>query len=62
MRRCLLLAGPVVLIAIAQPAHNIPERLARWKRVDMPLPASPLSAREAGMVGNPAFSFQDEVR
>jgi hypothetical protein len=26
------------------------------------LPASMLSARETGMVGNPAFSFQDEVR
>ncbi len=50
MRRCLLPAGIVALIAVAQPMHNIPERLARWKRVDMPLPASPLSARETGMV------------
>ena len=49
MRRCLLPAGLLVLIAMAQPTHNIPERLAKWKRVAMPLPASPLSARETRM-------------
>ena len=49
MRRRLLPAGLLVLIAMAQPTHNIPERLAKWKRVAMPLPASPLSARETRM-------------
>ena len=52
MRRYLLPAGLLVLIAAAQPTQNIPERLARWKRVAMPLPVSPLSAREIRMVGN----------
>ena len=49
MRRCLLPAGLLVLIAMAQPTHNIPERLSKWKRIAMPLPASPLSARETRM-------------
>ena len=51
MRRCLLPAGLLVLIAMAQPTHNIPERLSKWKRIAMPLPASPLSARETRMAG-----------
>ena len=49
MRRRLLPAGLLVLIAMAQPTHNIPERLSKWKRIAMPLPASPLSARETRM-------------
>ena len=51
MRRCLLPAGLLVLIAMAQPTHNIPERLSKWKRIAVPLPASPLSARETRMAG-----------
>jgi len=51
MRKRLLAAGLLALIAMAQPTRNIAERLARWKRVAMPLPASPLSARERRMTG-----------
>src|ERR1035437_1928173 len=51
MRKLLLPAGFLALLAIAQPTHNIPERLAKWKRVAMPLPANPLSARETRMAG-----------
>jgi hypothetical protein len=51
MMRRLLAAGFVVLFAMAQPTHNVAQRLARWKRVDMPFASGGLSGREVGMVG-----------
>ena len=51
MMRRLLAAGFVVLFAMAQPTHNVAQRLARWKRVDMPFASGGLSAREVRMVG-----------
>ena len=50
MRRCLLAAALLAPIAMPQAAPTVPERLARWKRVEMPMPAAPLSARETAMV------------
>ena len=38
------------LSAMAQTTHRVPERLARWKRVDMPFHTTGLSAREIQMV------------
>ena len=51
MLRRLLCSGIFVLFAMAQPSHNVAERLARWKRVDMPFHAGGLSSREVRMVG-----------
>jgi hypothetical protein len=50
MRRCLLAAALLVPTAMPQTTPSVPERLARWKRVEMPMPAAPLSARETAMV------------
>jgi hypothetical protein len=50
MRRCLLAAALLVPVAMPQTAPTVSERLARWKRVEMPMPAAPLSARETAMV------------
>jgi hypothetical protein len=50
MRRCFLAAALLVPIAMPQTTPTVPERLARWKRVDMPMPAGPFSARETAMV------------
>ncbi len=47
LRKLLVLS--ISALAMAQSTHNVPERLAKWKRVDMPLPAG-LSAREIQMV------------
>jgi len=51
MPRRLLSSGIFVLFAMAQPSHNVAERLARWKRVEMPFQAGGLSSREVRMVG-----------
>ena len=51
MMRRLLAAGFVVFFAMAQPTHNVAQRLARWKRVDMPFASGGLSGREVRMVG-----------
>jgi len=50
MRRILLSAGLLGIIAVAQTADRIPERLAKWKRVEMPFDARAYSARENQMV------------
>ncbi len=46
----LLLATLFTVIAVAQPAANIAERLARWKTVQMPFHAEGLTARDKQMV------------
>lgn len=52
LRALVALAGAAGLYAQADlPLHNVPERLARWKPVDMPFHAETLSARERQMVG-----------
>ena len=51
MMRRLLASGLFVLFAMAQPTQNVAQRLARWKRVDMPFPSGGLSSREVRMVG-----------
>lgn len=38
-------------MAVAQTTQTLPERLARWKRVEMPFSSAGLSAREIRMVG-----------
>ncbi|MGD0498706.1 MAG: Zn-dependent hydrolase [Bryobacteraceae bacterium] len=50
-RKSLVPAALFVLLAAAPPVHNAPERLAKWKRVEMPFRASGLSPREVQMVG-----------
>ena len=50
MRRFLFPAGLLAVLAMAQTTHNIPERLAEWKRVEMPFDAKAFSARENSMV------------
>ena len=49
-RRCLFAAVLLAPVVMAQ-TTRIPERLARWKSVEMPMPATPLSARETAMAG-----------
>jgi hypothetical protein len=51
MRKILPPAALLAVFAMAQPTHNVPERLARWKRVEMPFQTSGLSARETQMAG-----------
>ena len=51
MRRCFLPAGLLVFTAMAQPTQTVPDRLAKWKRVEMPFSTAGLSPRETQMVG-----------
>jgi len=43
-------AALLAVCAMAQSPQTVGRRLARWKRVEMPMPAAPLSPRETQMV------------
>jgi hypothetical protein len=46
MRKILPPAALFAVLAMAQSTNNIPERLAKWKRVEMPFQTAGLSQRE----------------
>lgn len=50
MRGTSLAAALLVALAMAQPTENLAQRLAKWKRLEMPLPSG-LSPRERQLVG-----------